>query len=321
VTHLDPKTFLNLPAAVTPRLSRVRRSIANLAGPAASWLAELLKPRQTPVRLVALDLDGTLLDSNKRISGRTVKAIRLMPELGVRVAIASARPPRSCRAIYDGLGLDTWQVNYNGALLWDPPGGRPVRHWPMQGELVWKMVNLARQEVPGVQVAAEVVDRWYTDKHDPYRTTVTGKLFRPDVVAPLAAWGKQSTTKLMFLAEPRKVAKVREALRREFGSQANVVHADPDLVQVMDRTAGKDVALAHVAQHHGIDRAETMAVGDALNDLEMLQWAAVPVAMKNGCEDCRRIANWVAPTNDDDGVYQALLKFVPQARERLSQAA
>lgn len=276
-----------------------------------------LVPR--PVDLVALDLDGTLLDSNKRIGGRTVRVLKLLPKLGVRVVLASARPPRSCRAIYDGLGLDTWQINYNGALIWDPHAKRAVRHWPMHGSLVWGMTRLARDLVPNVQVAAEVVDRWYTDRHDPYRTTVTGKLFRPDVVAPITSWAREPTTKLMFLSEPRKVARIREALRDQYGHVAKVVHADPDLVQVMSPEAGKDAALRVVCEHHGIDPRNTLAIGDAVNDLEMLRFAGVAVAVANGCDECKQVARWVAPSNDDHGVYEAVRRFVPKVRPMLEQ--
>ncbi len=296
----------------SPKQTALRRGLG--------WLGLRLGLVNRPVELVALDLDGTLLDSKKRISGPTVKALRLLERHGIKVVLASARPPRSCRAIYEGLGLDTWQINYNGALLWDPKAGRPVHHWPMQGPLVWEMAKLARDVVPNVQVAAEVVDRWYTDRHDPYRTTVTGRLFRPDVVAPLSSWGRQPTTKLMFLAEPRKVARVREALRAKFGDVAKVVHADPDLVQVMSFEAGKDVALRLVCDRYGVDPRNAMAVGDAINDLDMLKSAGTPVAMSNGCDECKAIAKWVAPSNDNDGVYEAVRRYVPRVRALLDAA-
>ncbi len=295
-----------------PRLRFTRSPLA--------WLRRLLERREKSVDLIALDLDGTLLDSKKRIDGPTVRALQMLGNVGVKVVLATARPPRSCRKIYEGLGLDTWQINYNGALLWDPRAGRPVKHFPMAGNLVWEMATLAREVVPNVQVAAEVVDRWYTDRHDPYRTTVTGKLFRPDVVAPLSAWGKQNTTKLMFLAEPRKVARVREALRARYGYVAKVVHADPDLVQVMSDQAGKDVALRAVCKHYGIDPRRSMAVGDAINDLDMLKAAGTAVVVANGCDECKAVASWVAPSNDQGGVYEAVRRFVPRIKPLLDAA-
>src|SRR5439155_13123384 len=88
------------------------------------------------IRLVAVDLDGTLLNDSKKVSEQTIEALRCLPTRGVRLVIASARPPRSVRHIYQSLGLDTWQINYNGALIWDEPGKRPVFHRPMEGKRV-----------------------------------------------------------------------------------------------------------------------------------------------------------------------------------------
>ena len=268
--------------------------------------------REPVVRLIALDLDGTLLDSRKRISGRTVRVLRALPDQGIRVVLASARPPRSCKAIYEGLGLDTWQINYNGALVWDPRTNRSVYHWPMPGELV------GRELVKNVQVAVEIVDRWYTDRHDPYRTTVTGRMFKPDVVAPVSHWARLSATKLMFLAEPRRVARIREGLREQYGHLVKVVHADPDLVQVMSNQAGKDVALRLVAQHYGIPIEQTLGVGDALNDVDMLRASGVAVCVANGCDEAKAISHWIAPSNDEHGVYEAIKRYVPAVAAQLN---
>src|SRR4051794_21243064 len=80
------------------------------------------------IRLVAVDLDGTLLTDSKRVSGRTVEALKCLPHRDVRIVLASARPPRSVRHIYKELGLQTLQVNYNGALVWNEPALQVVHH-------------------------------------------------------------------------------------------------------------------------------------------------------------------------------------------------
>ena len=84
-----------------------------------------------PIRLVAVDLDGTLLNDSKQVSDRTAAAFKCLPSRGVKVVIASARPPRSVRHIYRLLSLDTWQINYNGALIWDEPAQTPIFHRPL----------------------------------------------------------------------------------------------------------------------------------------------------------------------------------------------
>src|SRR3954462_14984313 len=103
-------------------------------------------PVTTPgsIKLVAIDLDGTLLDRSKKVSDRAATALKCLPSMGVKVVIASARPPRSVRAIYQELGLDTWQINYNGALIWDEPTQQPVFHRPMHARLVQMMIERSR---------------------------------------------------------------------------------------------------------------------------------------------------------------------------------
>src|SRR4051812_35142949 len=110
------------------------------------------------IRLVAIDLDGTLLNSEKLVSDQTIEAMHCLPR-GVRVVIASARPPRSGRRIYQMLRLDTWQINYNGALIWDEPNRRTVFHRPMGAELVRQMVDRARDMFDEVLVSCEIMDR------------------------------------------------------------------------------------------------------------------------------------------------------------------
>src|SRR5256885_9813456 len=117
-----------------------------------------------PIKLVAIDLDGTLLDRSKKVSERAAAALKCLPGDGVKVVIASARPPRSVRQIYQELGLDTWKINYNGALIWDEPNGKGIYHQPMKGELVLEMIRMAREVYDGVLVSVEILDRWFTDR-------------------------------------------------------------------------------------------------------------------------------------------------------------
>jgi len=80
------------------------------------------------IRLVAIDLDGTLLDDRKQVSARALESVAGLPARGIKVVIASARPPRSVRPIYAQLKLNTLQINYNGALIWDQPNLRNIFH-------------------------------------------------------------------------------------------------------------------------------------------------------------------------------------------------
>jgi Cof subfamily protein (haloacid dehalogenase superfamily) len=262
-----------------------------------------------PIRLVAVDLDGTLLNEAKRVTDRTVAAMQGLSARGVKVVIASARPPRSVRHIYRQLGLGTLQINYNGALVWDEPAGRLALHTPLPGELVRRIIAFARSVFPNVIVSTEIVDRWHTDRHDETHTTETGRLFPPDVIAPLHIFDSLETTKLMFLADPADIARLDAALIAELGPTVTIIRTDPNLLQLMHPAAGKGVALAWVAGQYGIPADQVLAIGDGDNDIDMLNWAGVAVAMDNAAPTVRAVADWVAPSNNDHGVHAALVRY------------
>jgi 5-amino-6-(5-phospho-D-ribitylamino)uracil phosphatase len=248
-------------------------------------------PPASSIRLVAIDLDGTLLNAPQ----------------GVRVVIASARPPRSVRHIYARLGLDTWTINYNGALIWDEHAQRVVFHQPMDCVVVREIIDGARRMFPEILVGCEVLDRWYTDREEQTYTTETGRLFRPDGVMPLDEFCNQPITKLLLLGEPARLRTIEPVFYQY--PQISAVRADPELIQVMDRRASKAAALKMVARHYRIPMKQVMAIGDAANDVSMLQAAGVGVAMDNAHEAVKQVADWVAPSNNDHGVHAALVRY------------
>ena len=269
-----------------------------------------MKPelRETPkIKLVAIDLDGTLLDSNKKVSEQTVRALQCLT--GARVVIASARPPRSVRHIYGQLGLDTWQINYNGALIWDETAQQPIFHRPLKATLSREMVDVARDMFDEVLIHAEIMDKWYTDRDDMSHTTETGKLFKPDGICPVDEFCAHPITKLMMLGDPPILTRIEALLLEQFSDHVSILHTDRDLLQIMDKRVSKAVALQKVATHYGIKQEEVMAVGDAPNDVGMLQFAGVAVAMDNAHDVVKKIADWIAPSNDDHGVHAALVRY------------
>jgi Cof subfamily protein (haloacid dehalogenase superfamily) len=264
---------------------------------------------QPTVRLVAVDLDGTLLNDSKQVSEQTSAALSCLPARGVKVVIASARPPRSVRPIYQSLGLDTLQINYNGALIWDEPNQRAVFHRPIAGKLAKRIIDHARDLFEETIVTCEVLDKWFTDRNDNSHTTETGKLFQPDVICPITQLCKQPITKLMLLGEPQVILRLEDELAGAFENEVTIVKTDRDLIQIMHPEVSKAVALAKVAKWYGIPMEQVMAIGDAPNDVGMLQVAGVSVAMDNAHALVKDAADWVAPSNNDHGVHAALARF------------
>lgn len=263
-----------------------------------------------PVDLVAIDIDGTLLTGGKQLRPPVAEAIRRCGEIGIRVVLASARPPRSVRQIYEVLALDTLTVHYNGALIHDPQRGRNFAHHPLEPGLVRRVVRAARKLDADCHVHIEILDRWYTDR-EPHAvwTTVTGKSFSPDFIGPLDAFLSVPVTKLMLLAPPRRLPRIVEMIRRRFAGMVNVAVCEEHLVQLMCPAIDKAKAVQAVAEHYGIDRRRTMAIGDAPNDRPMLDWAEIGVAVENAHPQIAAMADHTVGSNDDDGVAEALHRF------------
>lgn len=263
-----------------------------------------------PIRMVAIDLDGTLLRSDKRLSLRTARAIQQARQRGVRVVLASARPPRSVRDIYRHLDLDTLQINYNGALVHDPHRRRNLFHQPLSPKLASRIARLARRLDPDIVVSVEILDKWYTDRVDDSLMTETARFQSPDFIGPLTSFLHVPVTKLMLLAPPARLEPVRQAIREKFRGHVEILISDDYLLQVVRAGVDKALALDRVAQLYGIEPDQVMAIGDAPNDLGMLRWAGLGVAVDNAWPMVRDVAKAVVPSNDQDGVAVALEQFV-----------
>ena len=266
------------------------------------------------IALIALDLDGTLLNSRQTLSPRAIAAIGKASARGIKVVLASARPPRSVRGFHRKLNLSTPSIHYNGGLLFDFTTSRVIEHVALELEIAREMVarmdSLCGHEVI---VTAELLDKGFASRDDDDRhITQSRRLFPYDVVGPVEQWLIQDMTKLMFAGEALLLEPLALRLARDFAGRANVVYAEANLIQVGSARASKGLALARLASEWGISRERVMAIGDADNDVEMLDFAGFSVAMANAPEHIRRSASLVTQTNDQDGCAIAIEKILRQ---------
>jgi Cof subfamily protein (haloacid dehalogenase superfamily) len=269
-------------------------------------------PREPRIKLVAIDLDGTLLSSRKTITPKTHTAIKAAAAAGVKVVLATARPPRSVRTYYEALKLDTPTINYNGALIWDEFRRKAVEHVPLDAAVARRVITWGRKLYPKLLVSVEILDKWYTDHFDetPGYMTETGKHFSPDFIGPLDAFMRVPITKLMLLGNPAWIRELELQANRKFGTTISHTRSDPHMLQLMSPETSKALALKKIADTYGIKSTEVMAIGDAPNDVHMLRWAGMAVVPENGWAEVKKLAHAVVASNDADGVAEALLKYV-----------
>lgn len=262
-----------------------------------------------PIRLIAIDLDGTLLTEDKQIHPPTAQALRSLSAQGIKVILASARPPRSVRPFYKELALDTLQINYNGSLIYHEPSQTPFYHQPMPGHLVLRIVSHARTLYPSVLASLEVLDHWFTDHVDSDYLTETARHFQPDSIAPIHTFCDQPITKLMFLAPLSTILSLEQTLKFAYPDHITLTRCDDHLLQIMHHSASKAAALKMIANHYRIQMSDTLAIGDAPNDLEMLQSAGLSVAVANAHDSIKAIAHHTTQFPTSQGVLAALQHF------------
>lgn len=257
------------------------------------------------MRLVAIDLDGTLFRSDGNVSKETARAINEARKAGVKIVLCSARPPRGVMEVYNALGLDTIMVNHNGALIYDPAKEKPIYHAPLETAVAKKIVVVAMRTDPSVTLGVEHINdicgfKW---KRKPGETA-------PRLPAKMVKLLEgPAITKVMIIGQPDRLSDIEGQLVERFQGKVDFAFSNLNLMQVVRKGVDKSTALEAVAKHYKVPQKLVMAIGDAPNDLGMIKWAGMGVSMGNGWEVVRKAARMVVPSNDDDGVAYALRKY------------
>lgn len=272
--------------------------------------------RQSTIELVAIDMDGTLLDPAHKLTPRVKQAIAEARALGVHIVLTSGRPVPGLAPFLQELGIegdDDYCIACNGGLVQRIGPRETVVEYPLSFDDFVYCEQVAREI--GVHFQALDAQRMYTPNQDiSIYTVADSHLSRMPLsyrrVADIDP--RMSFIKLMMIDEPEvldaAIARLPTALTERFA----VLKSAPFFLEVFDRRAGKGPSLQKLAEHLGIDRANVMSIGDQENDLTMLQYAGTSVAMGNAIDAVKAVARFETATNSEDGVAQAIERFVLQ---------
>jgi len=262
-------------------------------------------------RLLSIDLDGTLLTSDRALPRRCIDAVGRCREAGVDVLLCTARPPRSTRVFYDALGLDTELIAYNGAMIVHPPTAAVLRDVSMPSGLARRVLETVLSVEPDAVVTFEKSDQWHTDPRGAQVVTATGDAgFTPDVVCDLWECVATPVTKMLVSKDPEALRRIEAALAGPGSEQIAVTKCDDYLLQIGAAGASKAAALRECLHTRGLAPADLAAIGDAENDLPMLELAGLGMAVANAAECVRASASVVVPSNDEEGVAVAIERHV-----------
>ncbi|ANC31229.1 HAD hydrolase family protein [Isoptericola dokdonensis] len=278
-------------------------------------------------RLVASDLDGTLLRSDGTVSPRTRAALRAVEDAGVEVVLVTARPPRWLDALADCVGDHGRVVCLGGAAVWDLASGTALDVQGFADDDVRALAADLRDAVPGVALALErtsgpVFDPWFPPDETglpahvraaTVEESLGGAVHEPGTVGKVLAVlpGRGLSTRVgdVQRGDVRDPAQEEffAAVRAAVGDRAHLAFSGAaGLAELLPAGVTKDRALARWSARLGIDAADVWAFGDMPNDLPMLRWAGRGVAVANAHPDVLACADTVVASNDDDGVADLL---------------
>ena len=262
------------------------------------------------IRLAAFDLDGTLMGSDQKIRPQVLEAVTRTQAQGVIVTLATGR-------MFDATVRFARELNITAPLLCYQGGWIQSLDGPV----------LLRTTLPIALARAAIelgeAEGWHILLY------AEGKLFLKEYLCPIAFYDallgsgvtvgepwdailatRDGVDKVLYIAEPEHIPAMAKVLQPRFAGMAEIMRSHAMFIEVVPLGADKGSALAWLAQYYGIPREHVLAAGDQENDISMIEWAGVGVAMGNAAPSVQRVADWIAPPVTEDGAVTILERYV-----------
>jgi Cof subfamily protein (haloacid dehalogenase superfamily) len=266
---------------------------------------------KSKIDLLALDLDGTLLDEHFHISNRVLNALAETVRHGVRVTIATGRPVEVTRPFVQAVGVNAPAICMQGGVIYDFATEAMLHQLTLPHDLGCTLTDLERK-YPAWQAVVYASDALYISSMrydmDFYAALLGTNLTVRDNLCD--ALNQRDPQKVLYIVPPQDAPLALSELKKTAGERAVVVQSHALFVEVNPPEAHKGAGLARLASALGIPRERVMAIGDQDNDATMLAWAGVGVVMGNGSPASKAAADWVAPSISEDGVAVAIERFI-----------
>lgn len=264
------------------------------------------------IQLIAVDLDGTLLNSQHELTERTEKALKAAMEKGVQIILATGKTRSSALSLIARLGLTSPGIYLQGLATYNWDGS--LRHQTLLDKNIARRV-ITFAEDRGFTVVAYSGTRILTRKTN-RDTDILVKYGEPDIEAVGPLQNILDTTpvnKVMAVrkGEYRAISALRWQLNMQLDGTARLVQAAlPDMLEIVPPGGSKGAALKTLLKDLAIPAESVMAIGDGENDIEMIQLAGIGIAMGNALSQVKSAADHVTATNDEEGVAEAIERFV-----------
>lgn len=273
------------------------------------------------IQAIVIDIDGTLLKSDHSLSDRTRSALQRALDADVQIILATGKTRHSAASIIAALNLQSPGIYVQGLIITNPDG--TVRYQQvLNPNIARRVITFVEQRgfevivYSGHRLLAKTVE---TDEHP---LTKFGEP-QPEEVGPLVnLLGLVPVHKLLIGGAPKKIKALRWQLAQQVGEDATLVTTNlPNTLEILPYGASKGKSMLALLREMQISPENVMAIGDGENDVEMLKFAGLGVAVGNASEMTKRVADVVVKSNDEDGVAEAIERFVLPAESTEDEAS
>lgn len=260
-------------------------------------------------KLVALDMDGTLLKDDLTIAEGTIDAIQRAAAQGTIITIATGRMFASAKQFAKQLKIDVPLITYQGALIQDLQTEAVLYERSLSEDIGHSLIEIAEERDLHLQVYQD--DLLYGAVDNEKLRVYAEKVKVPYTVDPdLRTRATKGFTKAIYIGDPDYLEGMQDEMKALFGSRAHITKSTPYFLEVTHPEANKGAALRELANHLNIPLSQTIGVGDNFNDTELLEVAGLGVAMGNAVEPLKQNADFITLTNNEEGVKHVLEKFI-----------
>ncbi len=261
------------------------------------------------IKLIAVDIDGTLVNSKKEITPEVFSAIQDAKKAGVKVVIATGRPIAGVAKLLDDLQLrdeGDYVVTFNGGLVQETATGHEIIRETLDYADYLDIEFLSRKL--GVHMHAITKDGIYTANRNIGKYTVyeSSLVNMPIFYRTPEEMVNKEIVKCMFIDEPEILDAAIQQLTDDIYDRFTIVKSAPFYLELLRKNVDKGSSITHLAEKLGLTKNETMAIGDEENDRAMLEVVGNPVVMENGNPELKKIAKYITKSNEESGVAHAI---------------
>lgn len=264
-------------------------------------------------KVLVLDIDGTLTNSKKEITENTRKALIEIQKQGHIVVIASGRPTAGIVKIAEELCLDEfggYVLSFNGARITNWQTKEIIYQNVLSEDLVRPLYNFAVENNLGL-VSYEADSVVTGTRHDEYME-LEAKINGIEIkdVQNFPEYLDFDVNKCLFTASPNVAEKYEKQLVEIYGNRASIYRSEPFFIEVMPEGVDKAASLDKLVTMLGLTKEDTICCGDGFNDLSMIRYAGIGVAMENAQKAVKNEADFITRSNDDEGIVYVIEKFI-----------